>query len=217
VIKVLLIDDHLLLVDALALALGREGIHVTGVATTGHDGIELARSTEPDAAIIDLQLPDMSGIDAGVAIVADRPSVALIGLSGVVDPVAIRNARAAGFSALLPKRTNLHAVVRSVTQAIEGGTMPVPRTAAAVPSSHLTNREREVLTLLADGASSVRIAGALEISPNTVRSHIQSILMKLGAHSRLEAVALAVRDDVIRVPEFTGSSSPDPRQGIPTA
>ena len=196
---VVLVDDHLLFAEALSGALERAGLAVVGIATSGAQGVAMVDRRAPDAVLLDLVLPDADGIDVGAAIVARRPDAVVIALSGGLDPAIARRARRVGFRACVEKTTRLQPLVRAVARVVGGGRAP-SRIAHRPTGSVLTEREREVLTHLARGASGARIAEDLGIRPNTVRCHVQNILTKLQAHSRMEAVVIGIRRNLIEAP-----------------
>ena len=189
---VLIVDDHLLLAEALAASLRRAGFE-TSVAGSGAEALGVVECERIDAALVDIDLPDIDGVALGRAIATRRPDVALLALSGTASRSVVRDARAAGFRGYLVKGTRIARIVDALRDAASGRWWPA---AASVPGRDphpLTPREREVLRLLAAGTSSLDIAARLDVRPNTVRSHIRNVLMKLGARNRLEAVATAAR------------------------
>jgi DNA-binding NarL/FixJ family response regulator len=207
-IRVLIVDDHKLFADAIGPSLQRQGIEVIGVATNGSDAIDAVRRDPPDAVLIDIGLPDQSGLAVGSTILEIQPNAIVIAVTVLDDPRMMKQAARAGFHGFLTKDTNLQKFVSSVRAALEGE-MVFPRIVArsrdagpgtrqtALLGEQLTEREREVLVLLSRGATSRGVAEALGIAPNTVRTHVQNILTKLQVHSRLEAVAFAVRTGVV--------------------
>jgi DNA-binding NarL/FixJ family response regulator len=204
-IRVLIVDDHKLFADAIGPALQRQGVEVIGVATNGADAIDIVRVERPDAVLIDIGLPDKSGLVVGSEIQDESPGTTLIAVTALDDPHVMKQAVKAGFQGFLTKDTNLQRFVTSV-RAILDGELMFPRMStrgngkARGPRflpAQLTSREREVLALLSQGASSQTVAASLGIAPNTVRTHVQNILSKLQVHSRLEAVAFAVRSGVV--------------------
>ena len=206
-IRLLIVDDHRLLADAISPALERQGIDVVSIATSGSEALEAVRRDRPEGVLIDIGLPDRSGLVVGSEILQEWPSTVVIAVTAVEDARMVREAAKAGFHGFLTKSTNLRQFVSSV-RAVLGGEAVFPRNGmlADGPSQirqrplvaeQLTAREREVLALLSRGATSQRIADALGVAPNTVRTHVQNILSKLQVHSRLEAVAFATRHGVV--------------------
>jgi two-component system, NarL family, nitrate/nitrite response regulator NarL len=212
--RVLIVDDHSLFADALSTHLEDEGIAVIGVAGSGEEARKIARETEPDLVLMDLRLPDESGIDAGRQIMHECPETKVLAVTGLTNAATIDQVIGAGFHGFLTKNTQLSKLVTAM-EAAHGGNIVFSRTASAAAvgaqtederdaslrASFLTWREREVLSLLAMGADSARIARELSISRNTVRSHVQSILTKLQVHSRLAAATFAVRYGIVQPPQ----------------
>jgi DNA-binding NarL/FixJ family response regulator len=210
--KVLVVDDHALFTDAILPLLNEIG-EVLAVARRGEEGLSLAHRERPDLVMLDLGLPDMSGIELGRRILEDRPDAAIIALTGRNDAEAVREAMAAGFRGYMTKDTPLPRFAEGIEAAMRGEIVVPPKVAsprvvrrtaeeesAALLAGQLTPREKEVLALLVGGKDNAEIARNLEVSANTVRTHVQSILTKLGVRSRLQAAAFAVRHQVVEVP-----------------
>ncbi len=209
--KVMIVDDHALFADALERVLERQNMELRLVNTAG-DALELAPRWAPDIALLDLGLPDMSGIELGTRLLELLPDTKVLAVTAMNEPQALRAAIKAGFHGFLTKNIPLQQFVASIETALEGQ-MVIPHKLAAPAAGHLspeerqaallitqlTQRELEVLTLLAIGAGGEEIAKKLNVSRNTVRSHVQNILTKLQVHSRLEAVAFAARHNVVKV------------------
>jgi DNA-binding NarL/FixJ family response regulator len=187
---------------------------VVDVVTTAQAAVEAVEAAKPELILIDVGLPDRSGIEAGAQILRDHPDIKVVALTALSEPGAVREAIAAGFSGYLTKDTQAEAFVHAL-QGVMDGQIVVPQrlgrsavTANGLSGSggnegllarQLTVRELEVLELLAQGAASSEIARRLGVSPNTVRTHVQGILTKLQVHSRLEAAAFAVRHQLVRI------------------
>lgn len=211
--KVLVVDDHALFTDALVPVLaGMEEMEVLGVARSGQEAFELARRERPDLVLLDLGLPDETGIEIGRRLLEERPDLTILALTGRRDAQAVKEAMAAGFAGYLTKDTPLPSFADRVRSALRGETvvparLETPRVetrtpeeeSAALLAGQLTPREREVLSLLVEGSDNAEIARRLAVSANTVRTHVQSILTKLGVRSRLQAAAFAVRHQVVDV------------------
>lgn len=211
-IRVLIADDHLVFSEALTVVLGLEpDLEVVGQAPDGAEAIRLAAQLQPDVVLMDLRMPNGDGLVATAAIKAQRPETKVVMLTSEEDEDALRRALDAGTSGYLTKREASAQVVQAVRAAAAGEMLIPPQmltrllrqvgTAAPTPpaASRLTPRELEVLGALARGAASGAIAEHLGMSPNTVRTHVQNILTKLGVHSKLEAVTKAVRDGLVKV------------------
>ncbi|MGH8886148.1 MAG: LuxR C-terminal-related transcriptional regulator [Egibacteraceae bacterium] len=203
--KVLVVQGHLLLAEAISSVLENAEVDVVGVATTGRNALEALPRATPDVLLLDLALPDMCGLEVGRRALQMRPVVKILILAPEENPrETAKNVLQAGFHGLLPTQVSTARLIESLRRVCSGQTIPPPHVTAAVRSerrsheherallmSQLTNREREVLCLLATGASSKEIASHLTITANTVRSHVQNLLAKLGVNNRLKAVLLA--------------------------
>jgi len=176
---------------------------VVGVAPTAEEAFVAVERERPDLILMDLGLPDQSGLAAGKVILERFPDAKLLALTARDDHWAVEEALKTGFLGYITKNTAVGEFVQAI-RTVFAGQVVLPRRLssrngrsqdenAALMAEQLTPREREVLSLLAQGASGDAIARPLGISPNTVRTHVQSILTKLQVHSRLEAAAFAVR------------------------
>jgi DNA-binding NarL/FixJ family response regulator len=208
-IRVVVCEDHQVVADGLAAVLGLQpGIEVVDVVHSVADVVDSAREHSPDVVLMDYGLPDGNGAEATRAVKQARPEAKVVMLTSFADEETLVAAIEAGCSGFVPKHKGSSELTVAVRLAAEGEAVVSPdMLALLLPrlththrglGSDLTPREREVLQLLSDGESKDRIGARLFLSPNTVRNHIQSILSKLGAHSRLEAVAIAVREGLIR-------------------
>lgn len=210
--RVLIVEDHLLFAEALKPQLEAGGIEVVGIVTNGHDAVAAARRIRPDVVLVDLGLPDQDGIDTGSSILADLPGTCVMALTALEDTGAVKGALRAGFSGYLTKDIPVREFIDAIRAGIGGQVVVSRRSVSAVTgdpgaggdgnllAEQLTVREREVLQLLVEGASGPQISRSLRISPNTVRTHVQSILTKLQVHSRLEAATFAVRHGIVDIP-----------------
>ena len=206
--RVLIVEDQVLFAEAVRVALRNQGVEVVGIASSGEEGLELIPTTNPDVVLLDIGLPDRSGMTIGREMLERHPNVKVLALTALRDGRVAREALRAGFSGYLTKDTDVDRLLRAIESAFSGEvtiSKGLARQAAggrpgdpvALLVSQLTERERDVLALLAEGADSPAIAERLHISRNTVRTHVQSILAKLNVHSRLEAAAFAVRHGVV--------------------
>lgn len=209
-VRVLIVDDHRLMAEGLRAAMETEpDIDVVGLANTVPRALQMVEETTPDVVLMDLHLPTGDGIDASTAIKAARPDTRVVILTGDDDERSIARAVTAGCDGFLTKTTSIEGLVEGVRRAGSGETVFAPDALAKVvrhlshrddaPSElRLSVRELEVLELLATGASTEHMATALFVSVHTIRSHVRHILEKLGAHSKLEAVAIALREGLVQ-------------------
>jgi DNA-binding NarL/FixJ family response regulator len=209
-VRVLIVEDLVLFAEAVQMALRRQDVDVVGVARTGDEGLELLSSTHPDVVLLDMGLPDRSGLTVGREMLHRCPGVKIVALTSLLDGPLARDALQAGFSGYLTKDTDVGHLRRAIEAAFSGEVVISSRLAPqsdgkgtgdafSAMASQLTDRERDVLALLAEGADSPMIAERLHISRHTVRTHIQSIFAKLNVHSRLEAAAFAARHEIFAV------------------
>ncbi len=214
-IRVLLVDDHQLLTDALAQLLGHEpDIRVGGVARSVSEAKSAARE-RVDVVLMDYRLPDGTGADATRAIKARWPAAKIIMLTAISDDETVLDSIQAGADGYLTKDRAIEDVVGAV-RAAHAGEILLPRSvvfgiaqrvaaarergASRAPIEQLTPRELEVLRALSEGLSSREICDRLYIAPNTLRTHVQNIMGKLRVHSKLEAVAFALRHRLVEPP-----------------
>jgi DNA-binding NarL/FixJ family response regulator len=207
-LSVVIVDDHVMFAESLARALsGEPDIEVVGVATNGPDAVRLANDARPHVMLIDYQLPGPDGVEVAADIKRAHPEIFLVMLTGASDERMMLTAIDAGCSGFLTKDRATTDVVNAVRDVANGEALISPEVLARIlpklkrtyrsVGHDLTARELEVLQLLAQGQGSRAIATQMHLSLNTVRNYTQSILHKLAAHSKLEAVATAVREGII--------------------
>jgi DNA-binding NarL/FixJ family response regulator len=209
--RVLIVDDHALFSEALGPLLSQNGMEVLAIAGSGAEALEAVRLHDPEVVLIDLGLPDMPGLELGREILDEKPGIKILAVTGMDHARVAREVLRAGFHGFLTKDTPLPQFIKSVRAVLEGQVINLPRREAATSSigdeeqrdaallaGQLTPRELEVLEILVRGGSNAEIARELGLSPNTVRTHVQSILTKLQVRSRLEAAAFAVRFGIVR-------------------
>ena len=210
-VGVLIVDDHRMFSESLSRLLADEdGIDVLGVAATGSDAIDMVNRLHPDVVLMDYQLPDQDGVAVTVEVKRQNPSVMVVMLTGSAEDRVVLAAIDAGCSGFLTKDRAAAEVVHAVRAAAVGEALISPaQLARLLPKLNrthcslgedLSDREREILGFLARGMTNKVIAAELFLSVNTIRNHVQSVLSKLGAHSKLEAVSTAVREGIIDYP-----------------
>ena len=208
-VRIVIVDDHLLFAEAIRPTLESLGMSVVAVAATGAEGLEEVRRHQPDLVLVDIGLPDESGLVAGRRILEAFPNAKVVVLTALLSPATVREAVRIGFHGYLTKDAPVARFASSIRAVVEGQVVFPRRLASSsrpsgedgleLLSSHLTAREREVLGLMSEGLGGPDIARRLGITTNTVRTHIQGILTKLQVHSRLEAVAFAHRRGIVRL------------------
>jgi len=210
-IRVLIIEDHLMFAEALQAALdGTDDIAVADAAATAAEGLDAARRSSPDVVLMDYRLPDGDGVETARAIKAEHPKARVVMLTAAASDDVLRQAIAAGCSGYLTKDQSVDQLLVAVRAAHRGEVLISPERLSRLvnnsddrtrPGADLTVREIEVLRLVAEGLSNAAIAERLGIRLATVRNHVQSMIGKLYAHSKLEAVAVAVRMSIISYAE----------------
>lgn len=203
-LRVLIVDDHPIFRDGLRAALRTDTIEVVGEAANGTQAIELATEHLPDVALMDLQMPGQSGIDATRAITSAHPSTAVLILTMTDDVDSVFTAIRAGARGYLLKGADRQELLHAIHGIASGEAIFGPgiaerllaaftndRHAATAPLPVLTDREREVIALLANGYTNTAIARQLVVSPKTVRNHVSNILTKLHVSDRHQAAQIA--------------------------
>ncbi len=215
-IRVLVVDDQELFRRGLTMLLGVESdIEVVGEAADGVSAAALAASTQPDVVLMDVRMPRQTGIEACAALKDAAPNARIIMLTVSDDEADLYDAVKSGASGYLLKDSSIEEVAQAIRVVADGQSLISPSMAIklldefkqmartdrqAVPTPRLTERELEVLRLVAQGLNNREIAKQLFISENTVKNHVRNILEKLQLHSRMEAVMYAVREKILDIP-----------------
>jgi len=205
-IKVMLVDDHNVVRSGLATFLrAYEDLELVDEAKNGLDALNLCRKRTPDVILMDLMMPEMDGIAATRAILADYPQVKIIAMTSFEEEELVHGVLAAGAISYLLKNVTADELAKAIRDAVSGRSTLSPEAARVLiqatrpteqPWGDLTEREREVLNLVVQGNSNQQIADVLFISLATVKAHISSILSKLQVSSRAEAIAYAIKHKI---------------------
>jgi DNA-binding NarL/FixJ family response regulator len=204
-VRVLVADDHPVFRDGLAVLLGSvPGIDVVGTAATGLEAVALAVELRPDVVVMDVQMPQLNGVEATRRLSGEAPDVGVVVLTMSEDDGTVFSAVRAGARGYLVKGAEQEEIVRAITTVAAGGAVfgaslarriaeffaaGPPAPSAAFPE--LTAREREILELLAAGRSNAQIAATLYLSPKTVRNNVSNVFAKLHVADRAEAIVRA--------------------------
>ena len=215
-VKVLVVDDHALFRRGLQMVLEQEpDIEVVGEASDGAEAVTVASDTTPDIVLMDVRMPKRGGIDACTAIKDTVPSAKIIMLTISDEEGDLYEAIKAGATGYLLKEISIEEVASAIRAVYGGQSLISPSMASKlltefaamikkderqhVPTPRLTEREMDVLKLVATGLNNRDIARDLFISENTVKNHVRNILEKLQLHSRMEAVVYAVREKLLEI------------------
>ena len=216
-IRVLIVDDHALFRRGLQMVLETEDdIDVVGEASDGHEAVTKAEQTTPDVVLMDVRMPRRSGIEATRSIKDSLPSTKILMLTISDEEADLYEAIKAGASGYLLKEISIEEVSSAVRSVHAGQSLISPSMAsklltefasmvkkrderAEMPGPRLTDRELQVLKLVAKGLNNRDIGAELFISENTVKNHVRNILEKLHLHSRMEAVVYAVREKLLDI------------------
>lgn len=213
--RVLLVDDHRLVREGLRRTLEDAGFEVVGEADNGADGIAMAEQLRPHVVLMDVSMPVVDGITATRRMRSRAPDSHVVVLTMHADSDLVDRARAAGATGYLLKDASGAEVVLAVRRALEGQRtisrgVTSAGEAAAIPNDGmqdaaegptLTDREVQILQMLADGCTPAEVAERLFISPKTVRNHLTKVYDKLGVNSRSAAIVVGLRHQLIQLPE----------------
>jgi DNA-binding NarL/FixJ family response regulator len=210
-IGVVIVDDHRMFAEGLGRLLAEEvDIEMLGIASRSVDAIDLARRLQPQVMLVDYQMPELNGISLAPEIRLVSPDTSIVMVTGAAEDRVLLAAIEAGYSGFITKDRASAEVVDAVRAAAVGEAVISPMLLMRllprlnrhqhVLGADLTEREHQVLSRLGLGLTSQDIAADLHLSINTIRNYVQSVLTKLDAHSKLQAVATAVREGIIEYP-----------------
>lgn len=206
-VRVLLVDDHDMVRRGLATFLAvYDDLELVGEARSGAEALGLCAEAQPDVVLMDLMMPDMDGPSATQEIRRQWSDIQVIALTSFPEPGLLQRVLQAGAISYLLKNVSADTLHDAILAAHAGRSILAPEATQALiqaatqprpPGHDLTTREREVLALMVEGLNNTAIAGRLAVSPSTIKAHVSNILSKLEVASRTEAVALAVRHDLV--------------------
>lgn len=211
--RVLLVDDHRLVREGLRRTLEDAGLEVVGEADNGADGLDLAEKLRPHVVIMDVSMPQVDGITATRRMRSRVPDARVVVLTMHADSDLVEEARSAGAAGYLLKEASGEEVVTAVERAIAGqrtisagisGPDPAVPLEGEVPGEGvpaLTDRELQILQMLADNCTPAEVAERLFISPKTVRNHLTKVYDKLGVSSRSAAIVVGLQQGLIELPQ----------------
>ncbi len=206
-IRVMLVDDHEMVRSGLAtFLLIHDDLELVGEASDGQEALQVFEETLPDVILMDLKMPHIDGVETTRRILARSPQTRIIALTSFDDDQLVEQALRAGATSYLLKNIAADDLAEAIRSAYRGKATLAPEATEALLRStrrpprlgqDLTDREREVLELMVDGLTNPEIGDQLYISVTTVKSHVSSILSKLGAATRTEAVALTLQHNIL--------------------
>ncbi|MDR7418331.1 MAG: response regulator transcription factor [Armatimonadota bacterium] len=214
-IRIVIADDHSVVRQGLRMFLALDPeLEVVGEAADGADAVRLARAHRPDVVLMDLLMPGLDGVGATEAIRRDLPDTEVLALTSVLEDTSVIGAIKAGAIGYLLKNTEADDLVRAIRDAAAGQVHLSPEAAARLmrevrapdTPETLTERETEVLRLIAEGEPNKEIAQRLAIGEKTVKTHVSSVLAKLGVQSRTQAALYAVKMGMVALQPVGGES-----------
>jgi two-component system, NarL family, response regulator LiaR len=207
-IRVMLVDDHNVVRSGLGAVLGAtDGMLLVGEAGDGEEGIRVCERVSPDVVLMDLLMPKMDGVAATQAILKRWPNIKVIALTSFKEREYVEGALKAGATGYLLKNVSADELVSAIRRAVSGQPSLSPEAAQVLikrvneptlPVYDITEREKEILALMVEGLANANIAERLIVSQSTVKFHVSNILSKLGVSSRTEAVALAIKNHMVK-------------------
>jgi two-component system NarL family response regulator len=205
-IRIMIVDDHAVVRDGIRAVLGLEpDLQVVASVGSGQEALAAAEAAAPDLVLLDLRMPEMDGLAVLDAFRARHGRVKVVMLSGHAGDEAIHKALSRGAAGYLLKSARSETLIQGIRQAVQGRLKPSPEVAERLAEraffTELSAREVEVLKHLAQGESNKSTAAALGVAENTVKNHVRSIMEKLQARDRTEAVTIALRRGVIDLGE----------------
>ena len=207
-IRVMLVDDHTVVRSGLGAVLSTsDDMLLVAEAGDGEEAVRICQRATPDVVLMDLLMPKMDGVAATKAILAACPQIKIIALTSFKEKEYVEGALKAGATGYLLKNVSADELVAAIRRAVSGQPSLSPEAAQVLikrvnepagPTYDITEREQEILALMVEGLSNADIAERLIVSQSTVKFHVSNILSKLGVASRTEAVALALKHNLVR-------------------
>lgn len=207
-IRILLVDDHAVVRSGLgAVLMSYDDMTMVGEAANGEEAVHLCRSLKPDVVLMDLMMPVMDGVTATRSIHDSQPDIRIIALTSFGERELVEGALKAGAMGYLLKTVSAAELIAAIKGVVEGKTSLSPEAAQVlvqnlkqpkVDTRNLTEREREILALMVEGLANHDIAARLVVSQSTVKFHVSNILSKLDVATRTEAVALALKNKLVK-------------------
>ena len=211
-IRLALVEDHAALREGLELLLAKAGCEVLGTAAGEEDGFALVERTDPDVVVVDVTLADGDGITLTRRLLEARADRAVVIYTGSTDDEQLLNGLDSGARGYALKEGSVDELVDAIAAVVDGGTYVDPRLRSALLSPKatqrqpsLSNREREIMSLLAEGLTGEEVADRLFLSAETVKTHVRNAMNKLEARNRVHAIAIALRQGEIALPDEEGA------------
>jgi NarL family two-component system response regulator LiaR len=207
-IRILLVDEHAVVRSGLGAVISSyDDLSLVGEANNGEEAVHMCRSLKPDVVLMDLMMPVMDGVTATRIIHENQPDIRIIALTSFGDKEWVEGALKAGATGYLLKTVSAAELIEAIKAAAAGKTSLSPEAAQVLvqnlnkpktDTTDLTGREREILALMVEGMSNHDIAARLVVSQSTVKFHVSNILSKLGVATRTEAVAVALKNRLVK-------------------